>query len=89
MSKKDAKEYFKQIEKQYFEIKEMCEDVQEYYNKGEMTVESAKDALHDLENAQLVYDTARIFMHKLNKKKDEKDVVDLPVEKTEEGKENK
>ena len=79
MAKADAKAYFEEIERQYFEIKELCEDVQEYYNKGEMSEEQAKDALKDFENAQLVYDTARIFMHKLNKKKEKKEqeIVEL------------
>ncbi len=86
MSKVDAKHYFKDIETQYFEIKEILEDVTEYYNKGEMTEEQAKDALADFERAQLVYDTARIFMDKLNKpsarskKKKEAEIVEIPAE---------
>ena len=86
MSKVDAKHYFKDIETQYFEIKEILEDVTEYYNKGEMTEEQAKDALADFERAQLVYDTARIFMDKLNKpsqrskRKKESEIVEIPKE---------
>lgn len=80
MAKRDAREYFKQIEQQYFEIKELTEDVKEYYEKGEMSEEQLKDQVADFERASIVYDTARIFMHQLNKKKDKdtNQVVDLP-----------
>lgn len=86
MAKLEVKKYFQEIEQQYNEIKEILEDVNEYYSKGEMSAESAEDALRDFERAQLVYDTARIFMDKLNapssrgKKKKEKELVEIPEE---------
>ena len=86
MAKLEAKKYFQEIETQYKEIKEILEDVTEYYNKGEMSAEAAEDALKDFERAQLVYDTARIFMDKLNapssrsKKKKEPELVEIPKE---------
>ena len=86
MAKLEAKRYFQDIETQYFEIKGILEDITEYYNKGEMTEEQVKDALADFERAQLVYDTARIFMDKLNKpssrakKKREPELVEIPKE---------
>jgi len=86
MAKLEAKKYFQEIETQYNEIKEILEDVNEYYAKGEMSAEAAEDALKDFERAQLVYDTARIFMDKLNapssrgKKKKEPELVEIPKE---------
>ena len=69
MAKKDAKEYFLSIERQYNEIKEQLEDVNECYANGELTEVDAKNALTEFEQAQLIYDTAKIFMHHLNKRK--------------------
>lgn len=81
MAKSDARNYFKEIENQYNEIKEILEDVNSYYEKGEMSEEAARDALADFERAQLVYDTARIFLYKMDLKKPKKgesEVVELP-----------
>ncbi len=85
MARADVREYYNQIEQQYNEIKEILEDVTEYYNKGEMTAEAAEDALHDFERAQLVYETAQIFMHKLSlpcakTKKKRQEVLEIPKE---------
>lgn len=80
MSKADAKQYFLDIERQYNEIKELLEDVSEYYNKGEMTKEQLDDTIATFNRAQMVYETARIFMHKLNARKNKPttDVVEIP-----------
>ena len=85
MARADVREYFNQIKQQYNEIKEILEDVNEYYNKGEMSAEAAEDALHDFERAQLVYETAQIFMHKLmlpcaKTKKKKQEVLEIPKE---------
>ena len=50
-----------------------------------MSAEAAEDALHDFERAQLVYETAQIFMHKLmlpcaKTKKKKQEVLEIPKE---------
>ena len=85
MARADVREYFNQIKQQYDEIKEILEDVNEYSNKGEMSAAAAEDALHDFERAQLVYETAQIFMHKLmlpcaKTKKKKQEVLEIPKE---------